>query len=68
MGCSVVLLGLVWFWIPETRGLSTEVVDGLYGGDVNPRRFGRVEREGEELSRGAGKVELKGWGGKSGGS
>jgi hypothetical protein len=62
MGCSVVLLGLAWFWIPETKGLSTEVVDGLYGGGVSPRRFWRMEREGEELSRGAGKVELKRWG------
>jgi hypothetical protein len=53
---------------PGNEGLSTEVVDGLYGGDVNPRRFGRVEREREELTRGAGKVELKSWGEESRGS
>jgi len=49
MGTSVVLLLLAWVYIPETRGLSTEVIDGLYE---------RVEREGEELCRGARKVEL----------
>jgi hypothetical protein len=58
MGTSVVLLVLAWVYIPETRGLSTEVIDGLYEGGVKPRRFGRVEREGEELCRGARKVEL----------
>ncbi|PMD44964.1 MFS general substrate transporter [Hyaloscypha variabilis F] len=58
MGTSVVLLLLAWVYIPETRGLSTEVIDGLYEGGVKPRRFGRVEREGEELCRGARKVEL----------
>jgi Sugar (and other) transporter len=66
MGCSVVLLGLAWFWIPETKGLSTDVVDGLYEGGVSPRRFGRVEREVEGLSRGAEKLELTSWNGKSG--
>jgi hypothetical protein len=64
--CRVVGVGVVLG--PGNEGLSTEVVDGLYGGDVNPRRFGRVEREREELTRGAGKVELKSWGEESRGS
>jgi hypothetical protein len=68
MGCCIVLLVLAWFWIPETRGLSTEVLDGLYEGGVSPRKFGKVERDGEALSRGATKVELRSWSGKSEGS
>jgi hypothetical protein len=43
MGTSVVLLVLAWVYIPETRGLSTEVIDGLYEGGVKPRRSGSVE-------------------------
>lgn len=66
MFCRVVGVGVVLG--PGNEGLSTEVVDGLYGGDVSPRRFWRVKREGEELSRGAGKVELTSWGEKSRGS
>lgn len=54
VGCSVVLLVLAFFWIPETSGLSTEGIDGLYEEGVSPRRFG--------------KVGLRGWSGKSEGS
>jgi hypothetical protein len=46
VGCSAVLLVLAYFWIPETSGLSTEGIDGLYEEGVSPRRFGMVEREG----------------------
>jgi hypothetical protein len=56
MGSSILLLVLAWLWIPETRGLSTEEIDSLYERGVNPRRFGRVERDGERLSKGAEKV------------
>lgn len=68
MGSSILLLVLAWLWIPETRGLNTEQIDGLYEGGVRPRRFGRVEREGEVLSRGAEKVQLTSRSGKSDGS
>lgn len=71
MGCSVVLLVLAWYWIPETMGLSTEVIDGLYENGVKPREFGKVERVGEKLSPGVEKAEevgLKSWSGKSSGS
>jgi hypothetical protein len=60
MGSSVLLLILAWFWIPETRGLSTEEIDGLYERRVSPRKFGRVEWEGEGSSSGAEEAELTG--------
>lgn len=65
MGSSILLLVLAWLWIPETRGLSTEEIDSLYERGMSPRRFGRVERDGERLSRGAEKVVLTSWSQKS---
>jgi hypothetical protein len=66
MGCSMVLLVLAYFWIPETRGLSTESIDGLYEEGVSPRRFGTVERDGGHVRRGCkGKVGPRGWNWKS---
>jgi hypothetical protein len=66
MGSSILLFVMTFLWIPETQGLSTEEIDGLYERKVSPRRFGRNEvvlrREGSEA---AGKVELETWTGKS---
>jgi len=53
-GGSVILGVLAWYWIPETRGLSTEVLGALYESGLQPRRFGKVDVE-ERLSE----VELR---------
>jgi hypothetical protein len=53
MGFSCLLLGLAWWWIPETKGLSTEAIDELYERGVAPRRWSKLGREAENLSRGA---------------
>ncbi len=58
LGSSILLLVLAWFYIPETRGFSTEVIDDLYERRFSPRKFGSVEREGEIFSRGAENVVL----------
>lgn len=39
MGSSFVLLLVAFFWIPETKGLSTEELDYLYENGVPPRKF-----------------------------
>jgi hypothetical protein len=40
MGSSIVLLLVAFFYIPETRRLSTEELDWLYENSVPPRKFG----------------------------
>jgi hypothetical protein len=65
MGSSILLLGLAWLWIPETRGLSTEEIDSLYERGMSPRKFERVKRDGERLDREAEKVMLTSWSQKS---
>lgn len=40
-GTSVLLWVAAWWLVPETRGLSIEVMDGLYERRVSPRFFGR---------------------------
>jgi len=52
MGNSILLLVLAWLWIPEARRLSIEEIGSLFERVLSPRRFGRVERDGERLSRG----------------
>lgn len=42
MGSSIILFVLAYFWIPETHGLTTEELDGLYENKVGPRKFGKV--------------------------
>lgn len=56
MGSSILLLFVAYFWIPETKGLTTEEIDYLYEKRVSPRRFGSVKVLGP---RAEDKVELK---------
>jgi len=46
---------LAWYWVPETRGLSTEVLGELYESGVKPRVFGKAGIEGRVSEEGLGK-------------
>ncbi|KAG9235450.1 putative maltose permease MAL61 [Amylocarpus encephaloides] len=66
MGTSIILFVWAWFWVPETKGLSTEELDLLYERGVEPRFFAReIDRlrkgaeEQREAERRRDDVELK---------